>query len=1004
MNYTPDPNFYVIGGNVHAGNSEAYIPRQADKELLDACHRGRYTYVLMARQAGKSSLRIATTNQLVVDEEIDYAVANLDISTMKAYREADHWFRRLISLIDEELGLDTDLSSWWAEHANKPNGERFTTYFTQVVLPQKRESRLVIFIDEVDATKPLAFSDEFFTAIKWLNDARPTNQDLYRLTFVLLGVATPTELIKHSASIPFNVNQRVELIDFSVEEIQPLGQGLGLPPDECRDALFRIHRWTGGHPFLTQQLCQAVARQPERCGSAEFIDRIARETFLGDRAYQNNNLQYVRGCLTYEHVEVGVVYLYRDVRRGKRIKYDPTSAFQAQLKLSGVVKVQNNRLAIRNPIYQTVFDNAWLLQQPALTNSQPYRWPALWWMALCVLLVGGIIWGVAARTIVQPPTGTQMAIATLVVTETATSSPAPPTPSPTYSPPLTSTLVPTAPAQGETGLIFDNLPDEFSVHAIGIQQGYGTDNLEDVDAYGNEFTRQGVVVSPKHPTQPIVLVLTAYEPVKWMVDRSKAAQIAGVIVSGHHEQTIIIDPSIPFAQSTHLEEVFRPFHALSEESEEFREMNTVVEQLVGRKIERFYSAPEEDGNFHIESSPTVVQLSGQDGLDALVDDGKLRLATQADIDAWIDKASEVYSRFNPDLRVSSYMRQGGTYVILDELTLPSDLFGGNSRRFIILEDVPFPDGPLGHNDFYIMDGTACEPMTDDIFCTGTPTFVEPEPIVPTDLFEELPDDFVVYGIGANDGFRIDSCIQYDETAEIGYAEVVVNHPDQPVVLVLTAYDPIVWQVAPMEATEIAAVIVSGYHNQRLRLDDETIPVEISTYDQGGAFPYFLAYEVSPELLEMNERVEQLVGREINFFENQSTDGRFYIGTPPADESSLPVAYEPLPDKVCRSADWDHLNPLIAEGKLDFATQSDIQAWVDKANEVGTDTADMFFRDAYVVREQFTFPYGLSGAHSRSFIIPEGVPFPDGELGHNTFYMMDGTACGAGVRDNPFCDR
>ena len=76
------------------------------------------------------------------------------------------------------------------------------------------------------------------------------------------------------------------------------------------------------------------------------------------------------------------------------------------------------------------------------------------------------------------------------------------------------------------------------------------------------------------------------------------------------------------------------------------------------------------------------------------------------VTAW---ASEKYKRFNPELRVKTYMRVGRSYVVLDKLTLPNGLFGAHSRAFIIPDDVPFPTGPRCHNTFYKMNGTATGP-------------------------------------------------------------------------------------------------------------------------------------------------------------------------------------------------------------------------------------------------------------------------------------------------------
>ena len=106
-------------------------------------------------------------------------------------------------------------------------------------------------------------------------------------------------------------------------------------------------------------------------------------------------------------------------------------------------------------------------------------------------------------------------------------------------------------------------------------------------------------------------------------------------------------------------------------------------------------------------------LAGQRGVDEIVKDGKLRLATQAEIDAWAEKASEEYKRFNPDLRVEHRMRKGRTYIALNEFVLPNGMYGANSRAFIIPNDLPVPTGPMCHNTLYFMDGTAQGPGLGD---------------------------------------------------------------------------------------------------------------------------------------------------------------------------------------------------------------------------------------------------------------------------------------------------
>src|SRR5205085_839556 len=116
--------------------------------------------------------------------------------------------------------------------------------------------RLVIAIDEIDAVRSLPFStDEFFAALRDCYNRRRQEPEFQRLTFCLLGVATPSDLIQDTRTTPFNIGRRIDLIDFSAAEAAPLAGGLRREEPTGRALLERLLYWTGGHPYLTQRLC-----------------------------------------------------------------------------------------------------------------------------------------------------------------------------------------------------------------------------------------------------------------------------------------------------------------------------------------------------------------------------------------------------------------------------------------------------------------------------------------------------------------------------------------------------------------------------------------------------------------------------------------------------------------------------------------------------------------------------------------------------------------------------
>ena len=77
-------------------------------------------------------------------------------------------------------------------------------------------------VDEIDTTLRLNFTDDFFAGIRYLYQARAGEPELQRLSFVLIGVATPGDLVKDAARTPFNVGHRIDLTDFTLGEALPL--------------------------------------------------------------------------------------------------------------------------------------------------------------------------------------------------------------------------------------------------------------------------------------------------------------------------------------------------------------------------------------------------------------------------------------------------------------------------------------------------------------------------------------------------------------------------------------------------------------------------------------------------------------------------------------------------------------------------------------------------------------------------------------------------------------
>jgi hypothetical protein len=148
---------------------------------------------------------------------------------------------------------------------------------------------IVVFVDEIDATLSLPFSrGDFFTAVRALHLRRLERAESARLTFCLLGVAAPGDLVEDPTRTLLNVGRSIWLEDFKREEAAALREGFeGVVPDP--DALLdAIFAWTSGRPYMTLRLCEDLTGV--RWGQA--VDEAVRERFLERSRTEDPNLQH----------------------------------------------------------------------------------------------------------------------------------------------------------------------------------------------------------------------------------------------------------------------------------------------------------------------------------------------------------------------------------------------------------------------------------------------------------------------------------------------------------------------------------------------------------------------------------------------------------------------------------------------------------------------------------------------------------------------------------------
>jgi len=295
--------------------------------------------VMGARQTGKTSLLLKLRHLL----REKYAFVFIDLEAVAGADMAE-----CVEYIASEITAQLPTGRGRQEIRPPEKSHEFQAFLERCARAAPGV-RIVVLLDEIGALLPET-SLRLTSAIRAVFTNRYVKPELARYVFVIAGATDMLEIATGRNSPLRNVAETLYVGDLAVSDTERLVSEMFGAESPARSGTLveTVHRWTGGHPYWTQRVGEALQREAAGLTDTAVAGAVEQLLLTEDR-----NLPHVFRALESDQTLTDLVKV---LVGGVPIAFTRANRAIARLELIGLLKNERGRCVIRNRIYQEALE------------------------------------------------------------------------------------------------------------------------------------------------------------------------------------------------------------------------------------------------------------------------------------------------------------------------------------------------------------------------------------------------------------------------------------------------------------------------------------------------------------------------------------------------------------------------------------------------------------------------------------------------------------------------